>query len=114
MQNPRRYLKVGAVLLFAIFLFGLIYYNSERLREGPTIKIELPKDGETLSNPLVTIIGVAKNVSYLTLNGRQIYVDQEGRLLERLLLPYGYSILTLEGRDRFGRSTKESIRLFYK
>ncbi|MEK7505928.1 MAG: hypothetical protein AAB597_03500 [Patescibacteria group bacterium] len=114
MPNPRRYLKVGLVILFILLLSVLVYYNSERLREGPVIKIELPKDGETVSNPLVTILGTVKNISYLTLNGRQVFVDQEGRLTERLLLPYGYSILTLEGRDRFGRTIKESVRLFYK
>jgi hypothetical protein len=60
------------------------------------------------------VVGEAKNVSYLSLNGRQIFTDESGTFSEKLLLPYGYTIMTLKARDRFGRSRTYTLELVYK
>lgn len=114
MKNFRQNLiTITAVIFFSgIFIYGID--RSWNLIIGPSIEITSPKNGETLSDPLVTIEGTAKNISFLSLNGRQIFVDKDGNLKEQLLLSPGYNVVTLSGRDRFGRIERERLELMYQ
>ena len=75
---------------------------------GPVIDITSPINGSKITEPFVVVEGNTKNISKITLNGRLISVDQEGHFIEQLVVPEGYTIISVEGIDRFGKS-KESI-----
>ena len=81
---------------------------------GPIITIHTPENGSTLTESLVTIKGVAENISHISLNDRSIFIDEEGRFQEKLLLSYGYNIMTIKAEDKFGRKTEEILELVYK
>ena len=104
-------IKVGSIVL----LFGLILsyglWQSRLLIQGPIITITGPENGTIVSDMQTILTGTAKNVSYITLNGRQIYTDPEGNIAEPLLLPEGYNIIQVSGTDKFGRSTTRTIEL---
>lgn len=114
MSRRSSYLRNGVILFSAIFLLFFGYLKTKNVFEGPSITIETPKNGETVSSSLTTIEGIARNVAFLSLNDRQIYLDQNGRLEEKLLLAEGYNILTLKARDKFGKMTENRIELVYK
>lgn len=99
-------------VIAAIIGYGII--KSWNLIEGPSINIWAPGNGATVYKPLVNIEGEAHNISFLSLNGRQIFVNEEGYIKEQLLLPPGYSILTFEAKDRFGREITNTLQLVYK
>ena len=102
---------VGIVIL-ALASYG--YFQSREYLRGPIVTITEPVDGSASTTSLIAIIGVAKNVSFLTLNGRQIFTDERGVFKESLLLSDGYNILTLEGKDRFGHTATKRLKLVYK
>lgn len=52
---------------------------------------------------VIVLSGVAENVTSLTLNGRPIVTDREGNFSEGIVLENGYSVVSLDARDRFGR-----------
>lgn len=81
---------------------------------GPVISVEYPHNGQTLRKSFLQIEGRAQNVSFIYLNGRQIFVDSSGFFSERLLLYEGYNIITVEAKDRFGRVKTEKLELVYK
>lgn len=109
-----RYLKIGSIITVAAIIVGYGYFKSRNLIDGPVISIESPRNGEAATTSLVTIIGTAKNIAFISLNDRQIFVDEEGRIKEQLLLPYGYTILTLKARDKFGRETVKRLEFTYQ
>ncbi len=102
---------VGIVIL-ALASYG--YFQSREYLRGPIVTITEPVDGSASTTSLIAIIGVAKNVSFLTLNGRLIFTDERGVFKESLLLSDGYNILTLEGKDRFGHTETKRLELVYK
>lgn len=106
-------MKPKLILLITLFLLLTLYslYQARFLILGPQIWIDMPKDGATLVDPMVTISGRARNVAWITLNGRQIFTDEKGLWSEKLILAQGLSIMTLKARDRFGRETEESVRI---
>ena len=89
-------------------------FRAKSLVEGPDIAITSPQDGAITSESLTTLSGFAHNISFLTLNGAKIFTDESGAFKERVLLSYGYNIITLEAKDRFGRTAQKTLQLIYK
>ncbi len=114
----RRREKIATGVFVSLVLFGLLsfyaYYQSREYLRGPLLTIEAPADGAAFVAPLITLVGTAENIAFLTLNGRQIFTDESGRFSERLLLQEGYTIITLEAKDRFGHRAEKRLELVYK
>lgn len=81
---------------------------------GPEVWIVHPRDGQVVSNTAITMSGGSRNIAWIELNGRQIFTDENGFWNEKLLVSDGPSIMTVKARDRFGRSTEESILIYKK
>ena len=95
----------------------VVYYASFQSREllaGPYITFESPANGAVVEESLVTIKGNALRISFIRLNGRQIFVDEKGVFEEKLPLLPGHNIMELRATDRFGRITTEKLYLTYK
>ena len=71
------------------------------------------QNGETSKTSLLEITGNAKNALNLTLNGNEISINQAGDFSETIALSVGYNIVTIEARDKFGKSDKKIYQLIY-
>ena len=105
----RRVLVTLCIILSLAFLVTYGFFEARRFLQGPSVFIETPREGARIEGPAILITGVASNISFITLNGRQIYIDEEGRFGETLTPPPGYTVLTVDVRDRFGR-VKRAVR----
>lgn len=112
--RTKRLLKIWIVIVIAAGFLGYAAFQAEALYLGPRLTIDSPISGLSTSTSLVTIIGSASNISYLSLNGEKIFTDEQGDFRERILLSYGYNIVTLSAIDRFGRTVTKSLQLIYK
>ena len=110
-MNP---FKLSIIALVALIIIGYSYFQSRNLIRGPELLIGSPENGSTFSAPLVSIKGTASNISFLTLNNRQIYVDSAGNFNEQLLLSDGYNLWTIEAKDKFGRIVSKKLELVLK
>lgn len=109
-----RYIKRGVVATLGLSLVLFIGAKTKNLILGPSLSITSPKDGETLTNSLATIKGKTGNIASLYLNGRKIYVNEEGLFSEELLLPLGYSIIEVRAVDREKDETVKQVRVWRK
>jgi len=88
-------------------VLGYGLFEARRLIEGPIITLQNPQNGAALAGSLIHISGRAQNVAFFSINGAQAFVDQNGNFDEALAPAPGYTVITVSGRDRFGRvSTK--------
>jgi hypothetical protein len=110
-QDGKTVIKIALGVCLVLLVLGYIYYQSRNLINGPQITIAEPLNGSTVADPLVAIQGIAKNISYITLNDRQIYVDKDGAFKEELLLSPGYNLWKIEAKDKFGRVVSKRIEL---
>jgi len=112
-HDPKKKL-VGIIALgISILLVAYVLFQAKNLILGPRLTISEPRDGMHLTNELVTITGVAKNVSAISLNDNPIFVDKEGVFREKLIAAPGYSIIKMSVEDRFGRKKTEYIHLVF-
>jgi hypothetical protein len=66
---------------------------------------------EEAGSNLVTITGVAEKAILLSLNGREIFIDKEGNFSEQVSPLSGYSIITLNAKDKFGKTAEKKFEL---
>lgn len=103
------------IIIFSVFLlvsYGI--FNARNLIIGPVIEIFSPaKDMETEENTF-TVKGRVKNMTFLSMNEKPIFVDTEGLFEEKLLLSPGSNIIEIEARDRFKNETQKIVKIYYK
>lgn len=101
--------------IFCFLLFAFIgvfaYAKMEFLIEGVKIEAQIIyKEG----GPLVEVVGNCPKATYLSLNGREIFIDKEGGFSEMISLLPGYQVITINAKDRFGNRDEKKIDLYYK
>ncbi|HVU80283.1 MAG TPA: hypothetical protein VHD37_02885 [Candidatus Paceibacterota bacterium] len=104
-------MRRAVLVLLALALIGYGLFEARRLLGGPFIEIDAPLDGTATSSPIVTIMGRAENISFLTINDAPAYTDEAGRFSLRLTPPPGYAIFTVAATDRFGRRASAQVHI---
>jgi hypothetical protein len=113
-REVKTILKTFLIVSSFLLLLGYAGFRAENLIRGPELAITSPQTGTTTESALIEIQGVTRNISYVTLNGDKITTDKDGVFKSKLLLSYGYNIITVEAKDRFGRVINRTIQLVYK
>ncbi len=91
-----------AIILLALMAYG--FMEAEPLIAGPSLTLSSPENDATSADGFVTVAGVAKRVTHLTLNGVPLLIDENGAFSRTVVLPHGSAILTIVATDRFNRS----------
>lgn len=102
LQNGR-YIRIGTGIILGLIILGYGVSKSLNLLTGPEIEIDSPLNGETVREPLLNIKGLVKNAAFISLNDKQIFVDDKGNMTDQILLYEGYNIITFKAKDKFGR-----------
>lgn len=89
------------ILLYGTFVFRHVFYK-------PTITLNHPALIET-NEPIITISGSVKHITSLTVNTKPLLFEQTGHFEQTRTLEDGTSTIILEGSDRFGRKTEQTI-----
>lgn len=113
-RETKFYLKAIIITLFLLCLFGYGAFEIWNYATGPEIILSSPINGSAVSESLITVSGQGKNTKEISLNDRPIVVDEQGNFTEKILLSYGYNVLKLEGKDRFGKQTEQELQIVYK
>jgi hypothetical protein len=101
----------GVVILFLLFVYGI--FQARNLIKGPELLIISPQTGASTAEQVAHITGSAKHISFISLNGRQIFVDPQGNFNEELLLLPGYNLWTISAQDSFNRTISKKIEIMY-
>ena len=109
--NSRRLLKILLFGAMTLVIVGYTYLKTKDYIAGPQIMITSPTSGSSVSNPLIEITGVTKNISFISLNDRPIFIDEKGNFKEKLLLYPGYNIMSIKAGDRYKRTVEKTIEL---
>jgi hypothetical protein len=109
--STKKTVRRALVVLTFLTLCGYVGFQSKDLIAGPVLMVEEPVNGSTVYSDKIEITGQAQNISYIYLNGRQIFTNTEGQFRETLILKPGYSIINLSAKDKFGRETQKIVHI---
>lgn len=103
MLTPRRLGAIAAVgMAGALVLFigaRLIAFTA-----APGLVIDSPADRSGFAGSIVDVSGKTEKESSLTVNGREITLDERGNFREKIELPPGAVALHFVSRNRFGKT----------
>lgn len=102
----------GLAALVLIAMYGL--YEARNVIEGPVISLSTPANGTLSIREIVEISGNTKNISYISLNDKEINIDGSGHFSEEVVLSAGYNPVKVYAKDRFGRETTSIVQVMYK
>ena len=112
--NVFSYIKAAAVSILVLVVIGYSFYQARQIIQKPTITIESPENGSTLSSPLIEVRGKTTRISRITFNDRQIFVDESGVFAEKTLLSPGYNVFKIAVEDSLKRKAEKLIEVVYK
>ncbi|MDZ7726442.1 MAG: hypothetical protein U5L75_02580 [Candidatus Campbellbacteria bacterium] len=112
--NARNIMKAILLIAIASGVASYAYYQSQPLMAGPEIAFSDPENGDVIKESPIEITGTAERISFIKLNGRQIYINESGVFEEKLPLLPGHNIIELQAEDRFGRVTTKRLNLMYE
>ncbi len=112
--NVKKTLTFALSVILAAAVLWYAYFRARDFLRGPILTVDQPENGITLISPLTEISGTARNISFLSLDGRTIFTDKNGNWNEKQLLSDGYNIIEIDAKDRFGREIKKTLQLVLK
>ncbi len=117
MSHDNSTLKNTLIALAVLFVVGYGVFNSRFIILGPEITLE-QVDSET--NTIITqdktlyLKGKVLHSSFISINGRPIFIDETGQFNEKLLLSSGVSIIDIYAKDKFGKEVRKKIDVLYQ
>src|SRR5271155_1350269 len=100
--DAKKIIKAASLSIFFFIIIAYAFFVSHGLIYGVKIKNVNIIDGATVTNAILEIKGNAQNAIYLSLDGREISIDQSGNFDETIALLPGYNIISIKARDKFG------------
>lgn len=103
-SNTRAIIIAMVVCVACVALVAYFGFQARFLIEGP--RLSFTDELTTIQHErYVTLSGIAKNSTRIMLNGREIVTDATGAFQEPVVLENGYSVVRIEARDRYGRTS---------
>ena len=112
-QDAKKTLKIGLVSILFLFIVVFVFFNSRDLIFGVKIKNVNLQDNLKVSESVFEITGTAKNAVKLSLNGREISIDQKGNFDETIALLSGYNLVNIKAQDKFGKIDEKNYKVMY-
>lgn len=105
--------RLETFFVVALVLIALLYggFRAYPLVAGPSITLYGLQDGDYVASTTFEVSGQAKRASVITLQGKAITIDTEGRFSETLVAQLPYTILVLEAKDAYGESVIKTIKV---
>jgi len=98
---------VSCIILFLVIgIFG--YEKMSFLFNGVKIEASIEKNSDS---SLATIKGVASKATYISINGREIFITKSGDFSESVVLLPGFSVVTINARDKFGKTALKKFEV---
>ena len=110
MKNSRNIL----IVIVFVFLVFYAFYQARQFLSGPRVSITSPDEGALLHSSILIVQGSARNVAEVFLEGRRVFVDENGAFREELLLAPGSSTIEIRARDKFGRTVHKRRTITYQ
>ena len=110
-QDAKKLARIFGLSIFFILIVGYAFFVSKDLLFGVKIRSVNIEDGTIFAEKVHTVTGNAKNAIHLTMNGREIPINQAGDFAETIALLPGYNIMNIRAEDKFGYVDEENFRL---
>jgi len=112
--NAKKILQIASLSIFFLIIIIYAFFRSHDLLYGIKIQNVNITDGAKVTESILKITGNAKNAINITLNGREISVNENGDFNETIALLSGYNVINIKAKDKFGYIDEKNYKLMYE
>lgn len=98
------------ILLFVLIGF-IAFRNMREVFGGVKIDARV-EQAENLNNNIFNLNGNAKHATFISINGREIFIQKNGDFKEKIAMPEGYSVVTIFARNKFGKDQEKTLEFY--
>ncbi len=113
-MSRRATVEFAKMVAFAVLGIAIVCYAIFASRDyirGPLIIIDEPRNNSMVSSSTVHVKGRAVRVKNLTMNDRDITMDEQGNFTEILLIYPGQNSISFRAEDKFKHKTLEVLTI---
>lgn len=110
-KNIKWWLGFASCFVLFAFVGVFAYMKMSFLLKGVQIEASIEYNEGT---PLAKVQGKAKNATYISLNGREIFIDKDGSFSEPIALIPGFSVITIKTQDKFSKNKEKKFQVVYE
>ena len=103
--TPKK-LRWLAIIIVILAILGYFIYQLDYLIAPPKLILEYPVQDLTINTSSIRISGQAEYSAKLTINGEQIFPDNNGQFSKEMNLSPGLNTLKIEAINRFGKTSE--------
>lgn len=100
--------------LFVCAMFGYIILQVQNFAGSPNLKVTSPSNNTVSEIDTVDIAGATDNDTYLTVNGENVPVTNDGHFETNLKLRRGVNIVKVQAENKTKKSSSEILTIEYK
>ncbi len=106
-----RTITVGAILVFAVFILGYLFYQVHSVSQPPTIVVTSPHDGDVIHASSVVVTGRVDVGDQLDINDQAVLVDSSGDFSQSVSLTPGSLTLSFVAKNSFGKTSTKNVSI---
>jgi len=110
-HRTEKMIKWGPLALFFAFILIYSVFGAKHLIFGIKIENVNIQDGAIVQDSVLHITGMAEDAINLTINGREITIDQSGLFDDTIALLPGYNRVSIRALDKFGYTDEKNYQL---
>jgi cytoskeletal protein RodZ len=103
--------RKAQIAVAAVLCFGYLGWQIYTITTPPTLDIYSPTDNYKTTDTSVVITGKTKPEAQLTINGKAIYIDEQGKFSETVYFVTGHHALTIEAHTKYSRTQVKTIQI---
>ncbi len=111
--SVKKRVQIASVILFFLVIIVFAFFRSKDLVFGVKIRDVNIVDGAKMTESVMKVTGSAKNAVALSINGREISINNAGEFDETIALLSGYNIVNIKAQDKFGYTDEKNYKLMY-
>ncbi len=103
--------RKAQIAVASVLCFGYLGWQIYTITTPPVLDIYSPADNYKTTDTSVIITGKTKPEAQLTINGKVIYIDEQGKFSETVYFVTGHHALTIEARTKYSRTQVKTIQI---
>lgn len=105
--------KIKKWFFFFLVIITIIYFSVRifYFLTGPKIKIYSPLPGEIIKTDTFFIEGNAQNAKNISINGKDINIDEKGDFKEEMIAKSPYTLIVVNVVDKYGKVKEEIMQI---
>ncbi|MDP2855613.1 MAG: helix-turn-helix domain-containing protein [bacterium] len=98
-------LKSLPVIIITITVAGFLFIQIKSFLGAPYLRLDNPAVDLITQDESIKVEGLGRHNSYITLNGKEIYLGKDGKFSEEIYLNPGVNEIKAEAKSRLGKTT---------